>query len=267
MAFLLPPHRAWPCLLAAASVTLVAASSTAHGLDAGRYTVEREGLVVRVVGTPRSADLRAFDDDGDGLLARHEVRAHRAELRAAVDAGFVVTADDGSAPICEPTDVSTPGSGDPRVVDPRADHLRFTRICRFERAPTALRVHDRFLEGGTTQAPTRLPSIIDAVEVSPPVNGSRTLLRDVETIVLTSSAPAATVLRERGSVPTASGPERITAELPARPRARPWSALLIIALAAVPSLVLRRQRRRLASSLLSSKALSPSPSSPEARPS
>lgn len=254
MAFSHPPSPAFCSSVVATSLLLSAAPVVAHGIDAGRYTVEREGVSVRIVGTPRSVDLRAFDDDGDGLLSKGEVRAHRAELRAAVDTGFVVTAGDGSAPVCEPTDVSTPGSGDPRVIEPRADHLRFTRMCRFDHVPTALRVHDRFLARAAEDgALPRLPSLVDAVEVSPPVNGSRALLREVETVALTASAPTATVLAER---PAAAAPT--AAEGAASRRPSPWAALAIIALAAIPSLVLRRKRRHVAPSAAT--ATSPSPS-------
>lgn len=265
-----PPLVLRPSLLglsASLALLLVSTPSSAHGLDAGRYTVELEGATVRIVGTPRSTDLQAFDDDGDGLLARTEVRTHRAALREAVDAGFDVTDQDGASPVCEITDVSTPGSGDPRVLEPRADHLRFTRVCRFSEPPKALQVRDHFLavaaatavaEGRGPHAQERLPSMVDALEVSAPTNGTRTLLREVESVLLTSSAPTATVLRARAA------PSKIVALTP-EPARRwpttwpPWSALLVVALAAGPSVALHRRRLRSSSP----RDASSSPISPE----
>ena len=245
--------RLWPTT-AALVVLATSSPSAAHGLDAGRYTVEREGALVRIVGTPRSADLRAFDDDGDGLLARTEVRAHRPALREAVDAGFAVTDQDGNAPACEITDVSTPGSGDPRVVEPKADHVRFTRVCRFATVPTALHVTGRFSPGD------RAPSIVDAIEVSAPVNGARTLLRAVETIVLTSRAPTAVVLRDQATPPSRA--DHTVTAAPVAPS--PWSALALVGLATLPSIALHRRRLRSLSPLPFPPHTPSPPSSPEA---
>jgi len=114
-------------------------ASQAHGLDAGRSTLELEGSVLRVVATPRSRAFPWADSSGDGLLDRGEVRAHRPALREAFERAFVVTDERGALPVCSQTDVSTPGDGGP------VDHIRITRICRFEHAPAGLLLKDELV--------------------------------------------------------------------------------------------------------------------------
>jgi len=126
-------------LLALAWFGLFAAQpAAAHGLDAGRMTIELEDTSLMVVATPKAAHFEFADMSRDGKLDRVEVKAHRPEIRAAFDAAITITDDLGATPSCERTDVSTPVSG----ADPleTTDHVRVTMRCRFTVAPTALRV-------------------------------------------------------------------------------------------------------------------------------
>lgn len=212
--------------------------ASAHGLDAGRTTLEREGLAVRIVATPRAASLAAFDDDHDGLLSRDEVRAHRPEIRAAVDAALRLTDQAGNAASCEPTDVSTPGSGDPSVALPKSDHVRITRLCRFDHEPGALVVQDAGAAFGLV--------LVEALEVSAPVDGQRSILRGVESGVLAGPDRTVTLLGAAPAISAAPQPKTAT---PGHRPFSPWLALPLVALGLVPRLLARRslarRRRRL----------------------
>ncbi len=128
---------AWAC-----QALLTASPALAHGLDAGRMTVELEHTALMVVATPKAAQFEFADDNGDGRLNRLEVKAHRPAMRAVFDGAVSVTADDGATPSCERTDVSTPVSGSSPLES--TDHVRVTMRCRFANPPSALRIRYGF---------------------------------------------------------------------------------------------------------------------------
>ncbi|MCA9571044.1 MAG: hypothetical protein KC656_24555, partial [Myxococcales bacterium] len=64
------------------------AAAFAHGVGADQVVVQAQDDRLLVVATPRSSLFPFADDDGDGLLDRHEVARHREALDRAFDAGF-----------------------------------------------------------------------------------------------------------------------------------------------------------------------------------
>jgi hypothetical protein len=145
----------------------VTTTASAHGMDAGRVTVELEGRVLLVVATPKATSFDFADDSGDDRLTRLEVKAHRTGLRAAFDAALTVVDDQGRRPKCQRTDVSTPVfTNDPNE---SADHVRVTARCEFDVAPSAIWLSYAFAAEG--------PVVVEAVRLQPrsPVAGRPTL--------------------------------------------------------------------------------------------
>ncbi|MBT9561066.1 MAG: HupE/UreJ family protein [Myxococcales bacterium] len=182
-------------LLALAWAGLLAAQpAAAHGLDAGRMTIELEDTSLMVVVTPKVAHFEFADMSRDGRLDRVEVKAHRAQIRAAFDAAIAITDDLGAAPTCERTDVSTPVSGDSPLA--ATDHVRVTLRCRFAVAPTALRVRYAFASRGVV--------VVEAVRLRrpAPIAGRPSLPLRVgssERVVLGSGDATARLLLVPGS--------------------------------------------------------------------
>jgi hypothetical protein len=186
-----PPRLARPLLLAA--VAALPRIASAHGLDAGRITLELDGPNVFLVATPRSASFATLDDDGDGLLALDEVRAHRPALREAIDDAIVLTDREGRSPVCDTTDVSTPGSGHPGAVSP-SDHVRVTRRCRFAGDPDGILLRDAYA--------VDVPVVVDAYRRGA-ARGERAVLSGASPTALLAS-PGAAPAPEPGASDAAS---------------------------------------------------------------
>ncbi len=184
--------RWFPVSLLAIGLSLLARSSEGHGLDAGHTTIELDGLVVRVVSTPRSASFLDLDEDGDGRFGVGEVRLHRAVLRERVDASFSLTDTRGASPTCDRTDVSTPGSGGVGAIAP-SDHLRVARTCRFDSAPEGLVVGDRLAVDA--------PVVIDAFRVGQG-DVERVALTSARTVTLLAPVPPAAAPPPSGGEPS-----------------------------------------------------------------
>lgn len=188
-------------LLALAWAGLFAAQpAAAHGLDAGRMTIELEDTSLMVVATPKVAHFEFADLNRDGRLDRVEVKAHRPQIRAAFDAAIAITDDLGAAPTCERTDVSTPVSGDSPLET--TDHVRVTLRCRFAVAPTALRLRYAFASSDVV--------VVEAVRLRrpAPIAGRPSLPLRVgagERVVLGSGDATARLLAIPGAAPAAVG--------------------------------------------------------------
>lgn len=239
------------CTLGAAvacTLTGLPTDARAHGTDANQVQLAVHEDVGELLATPPTefAGLRFADDNGDGLLSRPEMDAHRAAIQAALVAALSVTDADGRPARVDRADVSLPQLVQPSGIADRAggrqpggvsngqEFVRLTLRLVFAAPPTAVNVRCDF--AGTH--PVGLFAT-RAESVSHP--GVLTLVGDRESTFFDTTHREATVLRVAGAAGApASGPA-------STPEASsPWAlaipaGLLVVGIAQTVG----RQRKRL----------------------
>ena len=163
---------------------------SAHGLDANRIEAVLREREVEVVVTPPAEYLRAADANGDLLLVREEVAAHRAWIKDAVTRALSVRDTGGARLEVIGVDVSTPAYGPPGTPQ---DHVRFTLRGRFDAVPQGLQLGASFV---TPDHPVTVLAVRAAWTDQP---GLMKFVGPRQSTFLTAEHPQVVVLRTDGA--------------------------------------------------------------------
>ncbi len=198
----------------------------AHGLDANRIEAVLREREIEVVVTPPAEYLRAADANGDLLLVREEVAAHRAWIKDAVTRALTVRDLGGARLEVIGVDVSTPAYGPPGTPQ---DHVRYTLRGRFDADPVALQLGVSFV---TPDHPVTVLAARAAWSDRP---GLMKFIGPRQSTFLTAEYPEVVVLRADGAAANA-----VAAVVQDAPNLALWPAVIALLASAAALLLLPR---------------------------